>query len=262
MSLLEYAVGVSKKSEGEGDGNGNSLTNERFLKKYEKIGKYLRFYSYRFRDQEEALQNMCCWSYGLFLNWSQRGRKTFPTSLAKYSYYKHLNGRVFGEPERFGGANHLKGRDVYWAQRRGKISRESLLFEDDSREESERFFSFDEDVPFKIDFEDWLQSLRPPCSRKYFLLRVEGYSVNEIASLLGVCIQTVSKFSNDAIDDFCQSFGIPAERLEYLKNHAAHRRPVESPETVPKALPYEKYIERRRRHYPQSRKTLGTPSCL
>ena len=118
MDLLESAVGLQERPK-PANGNGKeSLVNQRFLKKYNNgLGNYLNYYSRRFRDREEAYQNMSCWSYDFFLKWCEKGRKTFPTALAKYSYYAHLNGRVFGEPEpRFGGANHLRGRDFFWAE--------------------------------------------------------------------------------------------------------------------------------------------------
>jgi hypothetical protein len=263
MDILERALGIAEKvTVGEAK-CGTSLTNERFLQKYEKVSNYLRFYAWRFRDQEEAFQNMSCWSFWFFLDWSQRGKKTAPTGLAKYSYWAHLGGRVFGAVgERYGGANHLEGRDFYWAQQKGKAVREPLLFENDGDSFSDRFFCSDEDAAFRVDFEEWLNNLRPPCCKEYFLLRAQGYSVVEIASLRGVCAQTVSKFSNYAVDSFCEHFDVPQEKRDYLKNHCAHQRPVESPETVPKDLPYEKYIERRRRHYPQSQRDSSVSDCL
>ena len=249
MDILERALGIAEGAAGDRADHGTSLINERFLQKYEKVSNYLRFYAWRFRDQEEAFQNMSCWSYSFFLNWSQRGKKTAPTGLAKYSYWAHLSGRVFGAPERYGGQNHLEGRDAYWAEQKGKAVREPLLFDNEGDSFSDRFFCSDEDAAFRVDFEEWLNNLRPSCCREYFLLRAQGYSVVEIASLRGVCAQTVSKFSNYAVDSFCEHFEVPLEKRDYLKNHCAHQRPVESPETRPKNVAYSDYIESRRRRY-------------
>jgi hypothetical protein len=252
MDALERALGLHAVSNSGGTDSGESLTNRQFLKKYEKVSNYLRYYSRRFSDQEEAFQNMTCWSYYYFLKWTEEGKKTYPTGLAKYPYFAHLNGRVFGSvTERRGGLNCIEGRDAYWAQRKGKMGREPLFYGDNGDGFTERFFRSDEDTAFRMDFDDWLSDLHPPCCKEYFLLRAEGYSVTEIASLRGVCIQTVSKFSNAAVDSFCEHFDIPAERRDYLKSHAAHRRPVKSIDSLPKNVPYSEYIENRRKRYPK-----------